>query len=126
MSGDEVVLDSVILIDHLNGHRAARAYLEGLAGRAWITAITRVEVLTGYDAAARPPVVALLDGFPLIPVGRERADLAAELRRSCGWRLPDAIQAAAATSQGMRLATRDVRHFPPDAHAFVTVPYAIG
>lgn len=125
MSGDEVVLDSVILIDHLNGHAAATAYLEGLVGCAWITAITRVEVLTGYDAEARPPVVVLLDGFPMIPVGRELADLAAELRRSHGWRLPDAIQAAAARSHGIRLVTRDVKHFPPDAHAFVTVPYVI-
>ncbi|KAB2854302.1 MAG: amidohydrolase family protein, partial [Bauldia sp.] len=37
---------------------------------------------------------ALLDAFPLLVIDREIADLAADLRREHGWRLPDAIQAA--------------------------------
>ena len=50
MNGD-IVLDSVILIDHFNAVSQASAYLEQVGESASITAITRAEVLTGFDSA---------------------------------------------------------------------------
>lgn len=85
----------------------------------------RAEVLAGYDAGAAAAVRALLDRFALVVIDREVADLAAALRRQCGWRLPDALQAAAARAHGLLLATRNTHDFPPEAHPFVTVPYTL-
>ncbi|MBK6580422.1 MAG: PIN domain-containing protein, partial [Sandaracinaceae bacterium] len=53
------------------------------------------------------------------------ADLAAALRREHRWKLPDALQAAAARQHGLRLATRNTKDFPPAKHAFVVVPYTL-
>ncbi|MGH7336844.1 MAG: PIN domain-containing protein, partial [Myxococcota bacterium] len=61
----------------------------------------------------------------LVPIDREVADSAARLRRTHGWRLPDALQAAAALHRALLLATRNTKHFPPDEFDFVRVPYAL-
>jgi predicted nucleic acid-binding protein len=119
-----VLLDSVILIDHLNGVPAASDYLRRTQG-ASISLITRTEVLSG-PAIADPEILARwLDRFSTLPLDREAADLAAELRRTHRWRLPDAFQAAFAQIHGLKLATRNTRDFPPERHPFVTVPYSI-
>lgn len=125
MSGEPVLLDSVLLIDHFNGIDAATAYLRETRGRAHVSAITRAEVLTGFDAEDVPLARALLDTMPLIPIGREVADLTARLRRDHRWKLPDAFQVAAARHHGLLLATRNTKDFPPDEHDFVRVPYEL-
>jgi predicted nucleic acid-binding protein len=119
-----VLLDSVILIDHLNGLPAASAYLRRMQG-ASISLITRAEVLSGPAVANSEILVRWLDRFSTLPLDRKAADLAAELRRLHRWRLPDAFQAALAQLHGLKLATRNIRDFPPERHAFVTVPYAV-
>jgi predicted nucleic acid-binding protein len=125
MSGEGVLLDSVILIDHFNGIEAATAYLTEVVGRAHISAITRAEVLTGFSEEDVPLAVALLDRFPLVAIDREVADLGAALRRDGRWKLPDALQVAAARHHGLRLATRNTKDFPPEELEFVSVPYSI-
>ena len=125
MSGEGVLLDSVIVIDHLNGIDKATAYLKKVGERAHVSAITRAEVLSGFDSARSATVRALLDSFSLVVIDRDVADLAAELRRTVRWRLPDALQAASATHHGLRLATRNVKDFPPKKFDFVTVPYSL-
>jgi predicted nucleic acid-binding protein len=124
MSGD-VVLDSVLLIDHFNGVDAATAYIGRVGATAAITAITRAEVLTGFGTTEVPLVRALLERFRFIPIDAAIADLAALLRREHRWRLPDAFQAAAARQNGLRLATRNTRDFPPERFPFVEVPYEL-
>jgi len=121
---ENVLLDSVILIDHLNGVDAATEYLLGVAPRASISAITRAEVLTGYDPGGAAHVQQFLDRFNFLPIDRPVADLAATLRREFRWRLPDALQAATARTHGLLLVTRNTRDFPPDRHDFVRVPYS--
>ncbi len=120
-----VLLDSVILIDHFNNIAAATDYLSDVREIAAISAITRAEVLTGFDSADEVTAAKLLDRFRLLPIGAEVADLAARLRREHGWKLPDAFQAAVAGHHGLDLATRNTRDFPPDRFDFVTVPYRI-
>jgi hypothetical protein len=126
MSGDEpVLLDSVIVIDHLNGVDQATAYIRSVLDRASISAITRAEVLAGFEPAAATVVRQLLDRFRLIVIDAAVADLGAELRREHRWRLPDALQAAAACVHSVKLATRNTRDFDPAIHAFVVIPYTV-
>lgn len=119
-----VLLDSVILIDHLNGIPAATAYLASIQD-ASISVITRAEVLAGVASKDVAMVVRLLDRFPTHPIERDTADLAAELRRKHRWRLPDAFQAALSQIHGLQLATRNTRDFQPRSHPFVVVPYSL-
>lgn len=124
-SGDPVLLDSVIVIDHLNGVRAATEYLAAAGSAAHISAITRAEILTGCGSDAEWARVArLLDHFNFVPIDASIANLAARLRRENRWKLPDAIQAAAALTHGLKLATRNTRDFGPE-HDFVIVPYRL-
>jgi predicted nucleic acid-binding protein len=124
MNGD-VVLDSVILIDHFNSVDQATAYLQQVGEGAAITAITRAEVLTGFDTADVPLASALLSRFRLLVIDGPIADLAAQLRREHRWKLPDALQAAAARQNGLRLATRNTKDFPPERFPFIHVPYTL-
>ncbi|PSO95549.1 MAG: PIN domain nuclease, partial [Cyanobacteria bacterium SW_6_48_11] len=94
MSGSEVLLDSVILIDHLNEVSAATEYLRQTRNQSAISVITRAELLVGLDAPAREITSQLLDQFDTLEMTVPIADLAAVLRRQEGWKLPDAIQAA--------------------------------
>ena len=119
-----ILLDSVILIDHLNGIKPATSYLSSIED-AWISVVTRAEVLSGKTRPGSEDAATLLNLYPTLGIGRETADAAAELRRKFGWRLPDAFQAALATGHNFKLATRNTRDFPPKRHAFVVVPYTV-
>jgi predicted nucleic acid-binding protein len=121
----EVVLDSVILIDHFNSVDQATSYLRQVGESASITAITRAEVLTGFDSVNLPLAKALLDRYRLLAIDGAVADLAAQLRREHRWKLPDALQAAAARQHGLRLATRNTKDFPPERYSFIHVPYSL-
>ena len=120
-----VLLDSVLLIDHFNGVREATTYLREMQGESSISAITRAEVLSGFDAAQAAVAIPLLDRFPMLPIERDAADLTARLRREERWRLADAFQAALAKLHGLKLSTRNTRDFPPERYDFVVVPYRI-
>ena len=120
-----VLLDSVLLIDHFNGVREATTYLREMQSESSISVITRAEVLSGFDAAQAAAALPLLDRFPMLPIERDAADLAARLRREERWRLPDAFQAALAKLHGLKLSTSNTRDFPPERYDFVVVPYRI-
>jgi predicted nucleic acid-binding protein len=119
-----VLLDSVILIDHLNGVGAATGYLESVR-KASISVISRAEVLAGLRLSEAPAVKDWLDRYPTFDIDRRTADLAADLRRQNKWKLPDSLQAAIAQIQGIKLATRNTRDFPPHRYSFVVVPYSV-
>ena len=119
------LLDSVILIDHFNGIDAATRFIAGEGMDIALSPVTRAEVLTGFTDDHRPIAAELLDQFPTFAITAAEADLAARLRRSEGWRLPDALQAAVARHNRLDLVTRNTKDFPPERYDFVTVPYAI-
>jgi hypothetical protein len=118
-----MVLDSVILIDALNGVPAAVRFIEKVGPSAAITPITRAEVLAGYEERSQGPVKALLDRLRWIDLDPAVSDLAARLRREHRFKLPDAFQAAAAVHHREKLATRNTKDFVPGRHRFVLVPY---
>lgn len=121
----EILLDSVIIIDHFNGIKASTEFLLDVEGRSGISVITRAEVLTGFSTRQLSKACSFLDMFPTIALTKEHADLAAELRRKNRWKLPDAFQAAIAIDAKILLATRNTKDFSKTKHPFVLVPYRI-
>ncbi len=121
--GLKLLLDSVILIDHLNGIRAATEYLAKEHLTCSISVITRAEVLTGYATQDQEPIKRFLDLFPSLTIDQETADLAACLRREYKWKPPDAFQAALSKIHGMTLVTRNIKDFPISRFKFVIKPY---
>jgi predicted nucleic acid-binding protein len=120
-----LLVDSVLLIDHLSGNTHATEFLAQNRHKASVSVITRAEVLVGareHDIAA---ITRLLDALPTLGIDREAADSAATLRREHNLRLPDAFQAALAIQHGLRLATRDTRHLSQEVFPFVLVPYEL-
>lgn len=120
-----MMLDSVIVIDHLNGVAAAGDFMATHAAEIHLSVITRAEVLAGVDEAGIAPVRRLLRYFPTLPLTSDDADTAAELRRRHRWELPAAFQAAIAINHGLKLVTRNTKDFSPRDHAFVLVPYEL-
>ncbi len=122
----ERLLDSVILIDHLNGIDLATRYLDELnVQETAVSVITRAEILTGVHGVDKTSVTSLLDQFELLIIDKTISDLAAELRQEHGWKLPDAFQAALATHHKIKLITRNSKDFRPAIHPFVEIPYQI-
>jgi hypothetical protein len=121
----KLLLDSVILIDHFNGIPAATHYLAAHHPATAVSAITRAEVLTGFEPRSVGKAARFLDCFPTLGIDQSTADLAAALRRDHGWKLPDALQAAIAQRHGLKLVTRNRRDFPPQRHDFVVIPYRV-
>jgi len=121
----KILLDSVILIDHLNGAPEAAQFLDENLDDAVISAVTRAEVLAGFGEGERAGAAEWLDQFPLLVLGVEEADLCARLRREHRWKLPDAFQAALAQRHGLKLATRNTKDFSAKRHPWVLNPYKL-
>ena len=119
------LLDSVIVIDHLSGIKAATEFLASHAKTCSISVITYAEVLAGVSTETSEPVIELLSLFPALPITLDIADSAARLRRSERWKLPDALQAAVAMHHGLTLVTRNTKDFHDGATLRVVVPYRV-
>lgn len=121
-----VLLDSVILIDHFNGISAASNYLRSVESTAVLSVISRAETLVGFGKDdERHRATALLNRFTCLALDQTAADVAAQLRREHGWKLPDAFQAAVAQVHDLQFATRNTRDFDPETHRFIVVPYRL-
>ncbi|MFP3982050.1 MAG: PIN domain-containing protein [Desulfobacterales bacterium] len=122
----ERLLDSVILIDHLNDLPPASAYLKSLdPDRTAISVITYAEIMVGISETDQETVRNFLYQFTIFSIDPEIADMAAELRRKNRWKLPDAFQAAIAVYHHIRFATRNTKDFPPERHDFAEIPYIL-
>jgi predicted nucleic acid-binding protein len=122
----ERLIDSVIIIDHLNGIQKATDFLRTLEpAETSISVITRAEILCGIQDSDREAVLGLLDQYGLLEIDRAAADLAAALRKNFGWKLPDAFQAALAQKHKIKLTTRNTKDFNPKKHRFVEIPYTL-
>lgn len=119
------LLDSVILIDHCNGIATATEFIVQHGKACAVSVITRAEVVAGFSEDNASLALELLDSFTTLPITAEIADLAAALRRSERWKLPDAFQAAIASYHGLTLVTRNTRDFQPGGTPPVLVPYSV-
>ena len=120
------LIDSVILIDHLNGIKKSTNFILKLNPKETaVSVITRAEILCGIEEADHLEVMTLLDQYVLLTIDKSIADLSARLRRQFGWKLPDAFQAALARYHKIKLTTRNTRDFNPKKHDFVEIPYLL-
>jgi len=118
------LLDLVILIDHLNGVPEADEFVSSLdPAETAISVITWAEILAGVEKEDEALVRAFLNQFHLLIIDKPVADLAASLRKSQKWKLPDAFQAALAIHHKVKLVTRNIKDFDPAKQDFVEVPY---
>ena len=118
------LLDSVILIDHFNGISQASSFIHSLdPAKTAISVITYAEILVGFEDETVEKAKALLFHYELFSIDKAIAEKAAALRRTYGWKLPDAFQAALALTHHLRLCTRNTKDFDPQKHTFVEVPY---
>lgn len=119
------LVDTVIIIDHLNGITKATDWLvKNSEGNAVISVITRAKVLSGAEENEKSSISSLLDKFECLSITKEISDYAAELRQKRGWKLPDAFQAALAKKNNLLLVTRNTKDFSPELD-FVNIPYKI-
>ena len=102
----EVVLDTDVLIDHLEGSRTLGVDFAGSV----YSSITRAELYAG-QAADETIIDRLLGQFEELPVDQRVAEEAGRIRRIRGLRLPDALIAATALVAKRPLYTRNIRHF---------------
>lgn len=121
----QYLIDSTILIDHLNGISKATKWLSGLEfDEAAVSVITRAEVLV--RAGEKEEAVKLfLDGYRCLPIDASTADLAAKLRNQWRWKLPDAFQAALAEKHSLIFVTRDKKDFGKASELTIKVPYEL-
>ena len=117
------LLDTNILIDYLNGVRAAKDEI-GRYQRPLISMITWIEVMIGARPVDAALVRAFLSGFERIEIDQAVAEEAVELRRQRRLRLPDAIIWASARRHDALLVTRNSKDFPPQEPE-VRVPYSL-
>ena len=120
------LIDSVILIDHLNGIKKSTNFILKLnPEETAVSVVTRAEILCGIEEVDHMEVMALLDQYVLLTIDKSIADLSARLRRQFGWKLPNAFQAALATRHRIKLTTRNTKDFNPKKHDFVEIPYSL-
>lgn len=120
------LLDSVIIIDHLNGVDAATRFISEINPEGTsISAITWAEILVGIEEDHMDLVKSLLNQYRFLIIDKPVADLAAQMRRKFRWKLPDAFQASLAVRNNLMLTTRNTKDFDPKQHVFVEIPYSV-
>lgn len=126
MSG--FAFDANIVIDALLGVENGRAELRravNQTGRAWLSRMAWIEVMSKGSSAELRDMERFLAGFAIDEIDSEIGERAAALRRERrGLRSPDAIILATALVRGRVLVTRNTKDFPPNMPG-IRVPYTL-
>ena len=117
------LIDTNVLIDHLNAVPQARAELDRYEDRA-ISIITWMEVMVGAADELTEPTRRFLEGFTILALDDVIAERAVALRRAHRIKLPDAVIWATAQTGGWLLVTRNTKDFPSDTPG-VREPYTL-
>lgn len=124
LSETGVLLDTNILIDHLNGIAKATREIQHSHNPA-ISIITWIEVMTGATGSEEETILkTFLANFACLPITNTVAERAALNRREKRIKMPDAIILATAEIAGRQLVTRNVKDFPAGTNG-VRIPYKI-
>ena len=115
-----ILVDSDVLIEHLRGTTAARDWLldaRHSSGRLAISVVSLTEVAGGMRSPERREVMRLLGSMQRFEVTEQvawrAATLMQEYRRShSGIGLGDYLIAATALTEGLEIATLNIRHYP--------------
>jgi predicted nucleic acid-binding protein len=118
--------DSNVIIDALRGFGEAHAELRRAVergGRAWISRMVWIEVMSKGSGEGLRRAERFLGGFGIDEVDEEISIRAASLRRERPrLKSPDAIILATALTRGRVLVTRNVKDFPAEMPG-IRVPY---
>lgn len=126
-----ILVDTDVLIAHLRGLPEARDWIQSARTEAplAVSVVSVVELTGGMRTAERREVWALLSVLRTEPVtevvARRAGEYMREFRRShSAIGVADYLIAATAATQGARLATLNIRHFPmfPDLRAPFALP----
>lgn len=114
MNGPEFLLDTNVVIGHLDGREAARGLIQernAPLARFAVSQVTRMELLSfpALTAAAQSRIELLLSSMTVILLDERIEAEAITLRRRTRLKLPDAIIAASAKVHGLKLLTLDER-----------------
>lgn len=120
-----VVIDTNILIDHLNGITAATVEISRYE-QPLISPITWMEVMAGAKGdAERQTLRQFLGVFERVALSEAVMERAARLRTESRMRLPDAIVLATALVENLMLVTRNTKDFNTSVWPNVRVPYVV-
>ena len=107
----KAVFDTNILVDYLNGEKAAAEEL-ALYEERHISVITHIEVLVGATGDDEDLVIRkFLAGFKIQELSTSIAEGSIRLRRQHKLKVPDAIIYATAREEGCLLVTRNTKDF---------------
>ena len=106
------LLDSNIIIYHLNGENLATEFLLKNKNQCAISQITYIEVLSfPFTSEQESDVKAFLENFKIIDVNRETAIQATKNRKIKKIKVPDNIIASTAQVNDLILVTRNITDF---------------
>lgn len=110
-----VLLDTNVLVYHVAGDPAATKYLdETIARRSFCLSILSVIEFLGWHGHTDEEFIEckdLIELATILPVSKEVADKAIELRRSKRIKLADAVIASTAMVNNLSLVTTNIRDF---------------
>jgi predicted nucleic acid-binding protein len=115
-----ILVDSDVLIEHLRGKAAARDWLLGArqsSGPLAISVVSLTEIAGGMRSPERREVMRLLGSMHRFEVTEQVAWRAATLMREyhrshSAIGLGDYLIAATALTEGLEIATMNIRHYP--------------
>lgn len=120
----KAVFDTNILIDYLNGVRAAKKELSRYSSRQ-ISIITYIEVMVGSQNESEEQALrGFLSSFEVLELTAKVAKEAISIRKQTRLKIPDSIVYATARTQGCILVSRNTKELKrewPD----IRVPYEI-
>ena len=110
-----VLLDTNVLVYHVAGDSAATKFLEEtIARRSFCLSILSVIEFLGWHGHTDEEFIEckeLIELATILPVSKEVADKAIELRRSRRIKLPDSVIASTALVNNLSLVTINIRDF---------------
>jgi predicted nucleic acid-binding protein len=114
-----LLIDSDILIDHLRKEQSALDYIQREiddGSPLFISVISRIEILSGARKGEDETIRSLFDILTSVDVDLTIADEAGEylmkFRKSHALSIGDAVIAATTKEMGMKLVTRNIKHYP--------------
>ena len=119
------LVDSNIIIYHLNGDNVATNFLLNNSQNILISFISTIEILSfTYSVEAKIQVEQLLNTFSRIDINDSIITSAIKLRLEKKIKLPDCIIAATAIEHNLSLVTRNIKDFEHIKELVIINPFA--